>query len=380
MNEAVLFRAARRLSKGRFCIGDTQPARGRNIPGKLILGRNPFKLSAMMYQTAAEGTGRWTPYFVSSDPLETSEIVGQSIISHSLAHNSRQKRPATVRFRTASLDTLTFHEMAYSMFGKGEARINVPNMANIYLCEINLEGQMAVGQMRADRSFRPGEIYMINANGPHTKIWQTDGRQMMIKIHQTDMEAALARLIGMPVRDPLVFDQVPCPLSGGAATLGRMIDLLTQDFEQEGSFFDGPGSGNAKQMLLDMMLNALPHNYTHLLSDTSPTLRPRHVRYAAAYIHSHSREVVGLDDMVQASGVSRRSLHEGFRKYYGVTPMVYLRNVRLDNARLVFKQKGAGDVLVTDVALDSGFNHLSKFARAYKERFGELPSETLRNA
>lgn len=331
-------------------------------------------------RNASGATGRWTPYFVSSDPRETSEIVGQSIISHSLAHESRQKRPATVRFRTASLGTLTFHEMAYSMFGKGEARINVPNMANIYLCEINLAGQMAVGQMQADRLFRPGEIYMINANGPHAKIWQTDGRQMMIKIHQTDMEAALERRIGMPVREPLVFEPTPCPLSGGAATLGKMIDLLAQDLELEGSFFDGPGSGDAKQILLDMMLTALPHNYTHLLSDTSPTLRPRHVRHAAAYIHTHSRDAVALDDMVKASGVSRRSLHAGFRKYYGVTPMVYLRNVRLDNARLVLKQKGGGDVLVTEVALDCGFNHLSKFAQAYKDRFGELPSETLRNA
>ena len=329
---------------------------------------------------AAAMTGRWTPYFVSSDPRETSEIVGQSIISHSLAYESRQKRPATVRFRTASLGTLTFHEMIYSMFGKGEVRINVPNMANIYLCEINLGGQMAVGQMEADRSFRPGEIYMINANGPHTKIWQTDGRQMMIKIHQTDMEAALERRIGMPICDPLVFGRAPCPLTGSAATLGKMIDLLAQDLELPGSFFGGLGSGDAKQLLLDMILKALPHNYTDMLSDTSPTLRPRHVRHAAAYIHGHSRETVGLDDMVQASGVSRRSLHEGFRKYYGVTPMVYLRNVRLDNARLVLKQKGAGDVSVTGVALDSGFNHLSKFANSYKERFGELPSETLRNA
>jgi len=325
-------------------------------------------------------TGRWTPYFVSSDPRETSEIVGQRIISHSLAHESRRKRPATVRFRTASLDTLTFHEMAYSMFGEGEARINVPNMANIYLCEINLGGRMAVGQVQADRSFSPGEIYMINANRPHAKVWQTDGRQMMIKIHQTDMEAALVRRIGMPVRDPLVFEPAPCVLSGRSATLGRMIDLLAQDFEHEGSFFDGPGGGDAKQILLDMMLNVLPHNYTHLMSDTSPTLRPRHVRHAAAYVHSHSSDVIGLDDMVRASGVSRRSLHAGFRKYYGVTPMAYLRNVRLDNARLMLTQKGAGDVLVTDVALDCGFNHLSKFAQAYKERFGELPSETLRNA
>lgn len=325
-------------------------------------------------------TGRWTPYFVSSDPRETSEIVGKNIISHSLSHESRQKRPATVRFRTASLGTLTFHEMGYSMFGKGEARINVPNMANIYLCEINLGGEMAVGQLRADRSFHPGEVYMINANGPHTKIWHTDGRQMMVKIHQTDMEAALERRIGMPVRDPLFFDRSPQQLSGGVATLGKMIDLLAQDLELEGSFFDGPGSGDAMQMLLDMMLNTLPHNYSHFLSDRSPTLRPRHVRHAAAYIHGHSHEPIGLDDMVQASGVSRRSLHAGFQKYYGVTPMIYLRNVRLDNARLVLKQSDAGDTSVTGVAMDCGFNHLSKFAQAYKERFGELPSETLRNA
>jgi len=34
-------------------------------------------------------------------------------------------------------------------------------------------------------------------------------------------------------------------------------------------------------------------------------------------------------------------------------------------------------VSVTEVALSCGFNHLSKFAKSYRERFGELPSETL---
>jgi len=38
MNEAVLFRAARRLSKGRFCIGDIQPARGAQYSGKIDFG------------------------------------------------------------------------------------------------------------------------------------------------------------------------------------------------------------------------------------------------------------------------------------------------------------------------------------------------------
>jgi transcriptional regulator GlxA family with amidase domain len=32
---------------------------------------------------------------------------------------------------------------------------------------------------------------------------------------------------------------------------------------------------------------------------------------------------------------------------------------------------------VTDVAIDLGFTHLSKFSKSYRERFGEMPSQTL---
>tara|TARA_R110002126_G_scaffold16961_9_gene67003 strand:+ start:3952 stop:4956 length:1005 start_codon:yes stop_codon:yes gene_type:complete len=324
--------------------------------------------------------GHWTPYFVSSDTQETRQIVGQNIISHTLEHRSRQKRPVTVRYRTASIGTLGFNEMAYSMFGEGEAAVHVPNMSNIYLCEVNLGGRMAVGQTRATTPFRPGEIYMINANAPHTKIWQTDGHQMMIRIDRTDMESALERRIGMPVRDPLMFDPSPQAAAGAVGTLAKMIELLGTDLEREESFFVGPGGMDAKQVLLDLMLNALPHNYSHVLSGSPPGLRPRHVRHAAAFIHDHSAEPIGLDDLVRAGGVGKRSLHAGFRKYYGVPPMVYLRNVRLDMARLRLKQLGTGDVSVTEIAFECGFTHPSKFAAAYKDRFGELPSVTLRNA
>lgn len=324
-------------------------------------------------------SGHWTPYFVSSDTQETREIVGQNIVPHTLEHRSPQKRPVTVRYRSASVGTLGFNEMAYSMFGEGEATIRVPNMEKFYLCEMNVSGEMAVGGIEATTPFRPGEIYMINANRPHTKIWQTDGHQVMVRVHQTDMESALERRIGMPVREPLVFDPVPRPAVGAVGTLAKLIELLGADLEREGSFFAGPAGTDAKQLLLNLMLGALPHNYSHLLSDASPGLRPRHVRHAAAYIHEQYREAIGLDDLVRAGGVSKRSLHAGFRKYYGVSPMAYLRNVRLDMARLRLKQMGSGDISVTEVALDCGLTHLSKFAAAYKDRFGELPSETLRN-
>ena len=100
--------------------------------------------------------GHWTPYFVSSDTQETREIVGQNITAHTLEHKSPKKRPVTVRFRTASLGSLTFHEKANTMFGEGEATIHASRMANIYLCEINLAGEMAVGPETATAPFSAG--------------------------------------------------------------------------------------------------------------------------------------------------------------------------------------------------------------------------------
>ena len=57
--------------------------------------------------------------------------------------------------------------------------------------------------------------------------------------------------------------------------------------------------------------------------------------------------------------------------------MTYLKNVRLDLARMDLKNKN--NTTVTEIAMNCGFNHLSKFSIKYKERFGELPSETLRS-
>ena len=39
---------------------------------------------------------------------------------------------------------------------------------------------------------------------------------------------------------------------------------------------------------------------------------------------------------------------------------------------------GFPDVSITDIAFDLGFTHLGRMAGAYREKFGETPSATLR--
>lgn len=325
-----------------------------------------------------DSPGNWSPFFVSTDTRETRNAVGQGICEHRLEHRSAKKRPVTIRYRSASLNKITLHDMNYSMYD-GEARIHVPDMTNIYLCELNLAGKSQVGQTTAEVPFFANEIYMINANHPHTKRWESDGHQIMLKIDERDISAAVQRNLGAPIREPVIFENKPFQMINKIKTLSQMVNLVCSDIETEQSFFGSRSGDSAEELLIDLIIESIPNNYSKQLSDPAIIIRPRHIRFAAEYIHTNARERINLEMLVKASGVSPRSLHAGFKKYYDVSPMTYLKNVRLDLARMDLKNKNNTNTTVTEIAMNCGFNHLSKFSVKYKERFGELPSETLHN-
>ena len=62
-------------------------------------------------------------------------------------------------------------------------------------------------------------------------------------------------------------------------------------------------------------------------------------------------------DRVRVAGVGARALQAGFRETVGMTPLAYLRKVRLDRVRAELMET-AGERSVTDVALRCGFTHL----------------------
>jgi transcriptional regulator GlxA family with amidase domain len=62
----------------------------------------------------------------------------------------------------------------------------------------------------------------------------------------------------------------------------------------------------------------------------------------------------------------------------GIAPMAYLARLRLHRVRQALLTATNRPTTVSAAALDWGFWHFGEFSRAYKECFGELPSETLR--
>ena len=58
--------------------------------------------------------------------------------------------------------------------------------------------------------------------------------------------------------------------------------------------------------------------------------------------------------------------------------MAFLRARRLERAHT--QLSATPQRSVAEVALECGFEHLGRFSGAYRQRFGESPSETLRRA
>lgn len=118
-----------------------------------------------------------------------------------------------------------------------------------------------------------------------------------------------------------------------------------------------------------------------LLDDLPPVLaQPRNTRLRAAveYVHDHAAEPVSISDLSAASGLSVRSVQESFRRVFDVSPLTYLRQVRLDRVRAELLEADPQSGAVGDIARRWGFAHLGRFSAAYAERFGEYPKQTLR--
>jgi AraC family ethanolamine operon transcriptional activator len=95
---------------------------------------------------------------------------------------------------------------------------------------------------------------------------------------------------------------------------------------------------------------------------------------------SHPDQSLSISDLAQQSGVPERTLRTAFQRCYGVAPIEYLRMHRLHRARRLLLASCYDETTVTQIAFELGFWDLGRFAGAYRQLFGERPSETLRKS
>ncbi len=89
-------------------------------------------------------------------------------------------------------------------------------------------------------------------------------------------------------------------------------------------------------------------------------------------------EMLCMADICAAVGVTRRTLNLACLEFLGQGATQYARARRLDHVRQTLLMCDPATTQVTRVATAFGFWELGRFAQAYRVRFGERPSDTLR--
>jgi AraC family ethanolamine operon transcriptional activator len=108
--------------------------------------------------------------------------------------------------------------------------------------------------------------------------------------------------------------------------------------------------------------------------------RQRAVKRALEYLDGDPQPPPTIPQLCRVAGVSERTLEYGFRERLGVTPVRYIKVLRLNRARSELNQASPRCETVASVALRHGFIELGRFACEYRQLFGERPSETLRRS
>ena len=131
-----------------------------------------------------------------------------------------------------------------------------------------------------------------------------------------------------------------------------------------------------QQSLVTLLLECQPHSYSAEVREGRKDRPSSALERALDFLRRHLERPLTVEDLAEAAGVSPRTLFRDFKKEIGASPMEVLREERLERIHRELSDPRP-ETSVTEVAFHWGFNHLGRLAAAYRERYGETPSDTL---
>lgn len=132
-----------------------------------------------------------------------------------------------------------------------------------------------------------------------------------------------------------------------------------------------------RRSLLVATLLAFPTNLGTAPGRGESRMAPLVAR-AKSYMDSHAHEPLTMPGVARHLGCSLRTLQEAFARDDLGAPSVYLRTVRLNNARAALRAAQPGTATVAQTARAWGYASPSRFTMHYTREFGRTPRDDLR--
>jgi AraC-like DNA-binding protein len=239
-------------------------------------------------------------------------------------------------------------------------------------------GQLLMG--REEFAINDTHSVVLNSGLPRAIQFMEDCQAQVLTIDHHRIAKHCMQLLGRDVEETTIRFETRLALDDPAGQSWlRLVQYATTELIQPSSLIKSLPA--ARQQLEQMVMTGLlfghSHNFTDELLRPQPAAAPYYVKRAEAYIEHHFADSLSLADIAAIAGVSARSLQTGFRNFRNMTPMEYLRSVRLQNVHHNLLVADPATVTITDIAMQAGFSHMGEFAALYKRVYDVPPSQTL---
>jgi AraC-like DNA-binding protein len=305
--------------------------------------------------------------FSSDDLQETRDLVSKIMKPHQLSLKSKSLEAS---MHASKFGGISFCRLTYG----GDVTIDPGCLEDFYLVQMPVSGNAVIN---CGNQYINSDIHfasVLSPSQPTSMLWYHNNDQVMVRIDKTIINKTLAAYHGVDELKDTIFNL-------GFNWLNSDAWCNVMLYLSQASNLDLDLSNNTlvisqiEQLVAAALITAQANTYSTFKSKSNIIL-PKHVRYVKDYIDEHANEAIVMADLAQYASVSLRGLYFGFNQYCGISPMQYLKKVRLEKIHDILCSKQCESV--TEVALSWGFMHLGRFSMEYKQRYGESPSETLR--
>jgi AraC-like DNA-binding protein len=280
--------------------------------------------------------------------------------------------------RATSVGPMTVGEVTYETdvaMRFDEAR------ASYHVC-VPLEGWLEArhrGQQVTSTPTR-ASVYRPDAEIAITR-WPAGSRHLAVKLDQVAVDRALEALVGRQAGLPIAFDAALPLKTSAVQDWVRHLLMVNRQRERPDSLLRHPLVWDPLlESLIHGFLLVTDHPYRDALDAAAEPARPAAVRDAMGIIETSPQMPLTTATLAMQCHISVRTLQEGFRKHLGMSPMAYLRMVRLRHAHRDLRSAYPSHVTVASIARRWGFTHLGRFAAAHKAMFGQTPLQVLHSA
>lgn len=321
---------------------------------------------------------------------DAAELDARSRVSDRLQGSSRAYR---YRLRDRALWRMRFEDPIFCLATRSAGAIVASHGEARFATEVSIEGE---GDLFCFTTLLGGDVTLIQHGdaatgtaaqglafrpGPGTRLLISDDSvRTNVFLKVAEVEHALEHMLDDRLRKPLEFQPCLDWSSGLAASMKFQLDFVMREFGRpDGIAGNAVALATTTELLMALVLRGARHNHADQLERGPGSAVPAYVRRAEEFMRVNSATPLRMADIAGAAGCSVRTLGAAFQKFRDRTPLAALHAIRLEQVHAELS-RGVAEVPIGTVARRYGFTNATRFAAAFRRRFGESASDVLRRA